>query len=102
MAALVHQRCHHHARREAVARCPACSRHFCRECIVEHAERVLCASCLQRLEAARPTRRWHLAPWLLVAAAVTGLALVWLGFFVVGQILLALPTEFHEGTVWIK
>jgi hypothetical protein len=46
MQDLTHQRCYHHQFREAVARCPECGRFFCRECITEHADKVLCASCL--------------------------------------------------------
>jgi hypothetical protein len=46
MTAVAHQRCLHHHEREAVARCPECGHYFCRECITEHDERVICASCL--------------------------------------------------------
>ena len=43
---LSQQRCFNHTSREAVARCPECGRFFCRECITEHDDRVLCAVCL--------------------------------------------------------
>jgi len=59
MQDLTHQRCHHHQFREAAARCPECGRYFCRECITEHADRVLCASCLGKkigLDGARSSR----------------------------------------------
>ena len=51
------QRCFNHAGREAVARCPECSRYFCRECISEHRGRVVCAGCLASLSATVKERR---------------------------------------------
>ena len=47
MTALAHQRCFNHALREAAARCPGCGNFFCRECVTEHDDRVLCAACLE-------------------------------------------------------
>ena len=49
MQNLAHQRCFNHAVREAVARCPECGQCFCRECITEHDDRVVCAACLKKL-----------------------------------------------------
>jgi len=46
---LAYQRCLNHTFREAVARCPECGHYFCRECITEHEDRVVCASCLRKL-----------------------------------------------------
>jgi hypothetical protein len=99
MPELVHQRCHHHSLREAVARCPECARFFCRECVTEHEERVLCASCLKALfgkpeQAAQPSRL------LLGAQLACSLLAVWFFFYLIGQILLSLDSSFHEGTVW--
>ena len=42
--------CKIHPAREAVARCPECSSYYCRECITEHEFRMVCASCLAKLE----------------------------------------------------
>jgi len=49
MKDLAHQRCFNHVQREAVARCPQCRGYFCRECITEHDDRVICAGCLSKL-----------------------------------------------------
>ncbi len=58
MTELWTQRCQFHALREAVARCPECQRYFCRECVTEHDERLLCASCLRKLlERSSPDKR---------------------------------------------
>lgn len=100
MPALVHQRCFTHAQREAVARCPACQRYFCRECITEHADRVLCASCLRKTAATTIVARPRLAAFVRLAQAVLGLFVAWLFFHIAGRVLLSLPSSFHEGTVW--
>ena len=100
MPSLAHERCFHHALREAVARCPECERFFCRECITEHDDRVICASCLKRLVARAGSRgdRWS---WLVrFAQCLAGLTLCWIVFYYAGRALLAMPSSFHEGTLW--
>ena len=52
------QRCRNHAEREAVARCPGCGHHFCRECVTEHDDRILCAACLRKLTACELPNLW--------------------------------------------
>jgi hypothetical protein len=100
MSSLVHQRCFHHFQREAVARCPECRDYFCRECVTEHDDRVICAACLSRL-ALKPAARRRWSTGLLCAAGcVAGLLVCWFFFYLVGEALLALPASFHEGTLW--
>ena len=99
-SALAHQRCFNHATREAAARCPECRRFFCRECVTEHDEKLLCAACLRRLAHSPLTARRWFAGLGRVAACVSGLFLAWLFFYSLGQALLALPSSFHEGTIW--
>jgi hypothetical protein len=99
MPELVHQRCQHHSLREAVARCPECARFYCRECVTEHEDRVLCASCLRALlqrpeQTARPSRLW------LGAQLACSLVAAWFFFYLIGQVLLSLDSSFHEGTLW--
>jgi len=97
---LAEQRCLHHPSREAVARCPGCRNTFCRECITEHDDRVLCADCLARelQQAVGSEGRLVLATRL--GQLCCGLFLAWLFFYGIGQALLALPSSFHNGTVW--
>ena len=100
MPDLTHQRCFNHMLREAVARCPECDRFFCRECITEHADQVLCASCLsKRLQpAAQGSHRFQ---WIFRCAHFfLGLIILYVIFYYLSQVLLALPTSFHEGTLW--
>lgn len=101
MTSITQQRCMLHAGREAVAQCPGCHRPFCRECVTEHDDRILCAACIHGLVAqdTAPKRvRAHLLSRLLRAAM--GLFVLWLAFYVTGQSLLRLPSSFHEGSLW--
>lgn len=100
MPNLSDQRCLNHSLREAVARCPECGQFYCRECITEHEERVICAACLKKLVATRPAERRNFATLLRVLQASLGLFIVWLFFFLLGQALLAVPTAFHDGGFW--
>ena len=100
MPRLFQQTCFNHAGREAVARCPECRRYYCRECVTEHDDRVICAACLKLLArgAAKPRRvLGQVAPVLQCLAA--GL-LLWFMFYLAGTGLAALPDSFHGGTLW--
>lgn len=100
MHELAHQRCFHHARREAVARCPECGKFYCRECVTEHEDRVVCASCLTQLTAGGKERKARLAALGRVGLCAVSFLILWFFFYVLGRGLLALPSTFHEGTVW--
>ena len=96
----VAQRCVHHPNREAVARCPECGRFFCRECVSEHEDRVLCASCLARVGRVEKQERSIVGSLLRSFMAVVGLLVAWWFFDLLGQGLMKLPASVHEGTVW--
>lgn len=100
MSGLVHQRCLHHADREAAARCPECKRYFCRECVSEHDNRILCADCLRRLLAPASAHRGRFDGVLRLGMSIIGFALVWFFFFLIGRGLIAIPGSFHEGRIW--
>ena len=100
MAALLTQRCLHHPAREAVARCPECGLFFCRECVTEHEDRVVCSSCLKRLQTPRQARRRGLAPLWRIGAALCGALFAWLFFYAAGRMLASTPAAFHEGAIW--
>ena len=100
MSQVRHQRCFNHGFREAVARCPSCSHYFCRECITEHDERMICARCLEK-QLAQPTRSRVPTMWLLnFGQLVFGFLIAWVAFYFVGQVLLETPSQLHEGTLW--
>jgi hypothetical protein len=94
------QRCFHHPHREASARCPECGRYYCRECITEHDDRVVCASCLAKitLKQEKSARQWAILPRL--ALAVVAVAVVFVVILLIGNALLALPNQFHDTGGW--
>jgi hypothetical protein len=100
MPALIHQRCFNHATREAVARCPECRQHFCRECITEHDDRVICAACLKKLARVPLLKRPAFAGLLRAGQCALGVFMAWFFFHLVAELLLKLPADFHEGTLW--
>ncbi len=97
---LTQRRCFIHQRREAAARCPECNRYFCRECVTEHDERVLCAGCIKRLQPRRRFDRRRLGSLVRGFQLTSGIVVLWLVFYYLGQLLLTLPSAFHEGTLW--
>jgi hypothetical protein len=101
MTTITQQRCMLHAGREAVAQCPGCHRPFCRECVTEHDDRILCAACIHGLVSQGTTPKRVRARFLsrLLRAAM-GFFVLSLAFYVTGQLLLRLPSAFHEGSLW--
>jgi hypothetical protein len=100
MNSLAYQRCFNHAQREAAARCPECTRFFCRECVTEHEDRVLCAVCLKKLAETSSTKRRALANVWRVIQCVLGILVAWFFFFLIGEGLASLPDSFHENSLW--
>ncbi|HVP78295.1 MAG TPA: rhomboid family protein [Thermodesulfobacteriota bacterium] len=95
---IAQERCFNHASREAVARCPECGRTFCRECVSEHEDRVICAFCLKRLSQ-KAVRRYPLARLTRLAQILMGMLLLWSSFYLLGKALLTIPSAFHEAAV---
>lgn len=89
------ERCFNHSSREAVARCPECGRYFCRECVSEHEDRVICAFCLKRL-GAMPSRRKSAAVLFRIIQVFLGIVLLWSSFYLLGKVLLNIPSSFHN------
>ena len=96
------ERCAYHATREAVARCPGCARFFCRECISEHEDRVLCARCLAREVREQAQGRSRFRQFAYLLAAAVGFWTAWWFFDLLGHGLVRLPASVHEGTIWKK
>ena len=100
MSSLIHQRCFNHSTREAAARCPECRQFYCRECITEHDDRVLCAACVKKLAHSPFMQRRAFAGILRAAQLCFGFFVSWFFFYLLGQALLSIDTSFHEGTIW--
>jgi len=97
-ALLIDRRCLNHETREAVARCPQCRRFYCRECVVEHEDRLICTACLQKLDRpqTRPTRHFQLLGRAIGVCA--GVMLAWLFFYFVAEGLMLIPSTIHDVT----
>ncbi len=104
------ERCVNHFRREAAARCPECSRFFCRECVTSHQGRAICASCLEKLAPGRAstqdetTRRGlrTIGSYLVRCVHVVVVVFVlWSFFYVLGRSLLVVPTALHEDVFFL-
>jgi hypothetical protein len=94
------QRCFVHPDREAVARCPGCGRFFCRECVTEHEDRVLCAACIAR-SAAVPVQGQGPWRWLVQSVEMCfGVLLGWLFFYYLGRVFAWLPEILPKGNFW--
>jgi hypothetical protein len=100
MQSLLQQRCFNHSLREAAARCPECGRCFCRECVTEHEDRVLCAACLRKLVKPPLSRRRPFLAGLRIAQVLVGVFTAWIVFYFLGQTLVSLPESFHQGSLW--
>ena len=94
------RRCLHHANREAVARCPECREFFCRECITEHDDRVICSACLKKIATREARPRRSFAALLRPAALLSGVLAAWFFFYLIGHWAGALPSSFHVSTLW--
>jgi len=89
---LARERCRNHERREAACRCPQCQGCFCRECVTEHEDRLLCTTCLAALHQPAGNRRGR--GLLSAAGVVVALVFLWLWFFAAGQAVIGYRPQF--------
>ena len=99
---LSQQRCFNHRQREAAAKCLECGRYFCRECITEHEDRLLCSKCLRDTATSFKSKLSLLVVPVRLFQFFCGMALLWFVFYYLGDLLLTLPSSFHEGTLWVS
>ena len=78
---MIEQRCLHHVTREAAVRCPVCRNYYCRECVTEHDDRLVCAGCLAKLRAPAARERRRVWAW---AAPAGGLLAAWAFYAALG------------------
>jgi len=100
MRDLSRQRCFNHPAREAAAQCPGCTKYYCRECVVDHENVMVCASCLGGKASAAERRNRVVGAAARIAQMMISIIALWLFFYFIGEGLLALPSSFHEGTIW--
>ena len=94
------QRCFNHGLREAAVRCPECRRFFCRECVTEHEDRAICASCLKKLTAPGLAKQRAFSTLKHSVQLIIGILVAWFFFFGIGEVLLRLPASFHDTSLW--
>jgi len=82
--------------------CPECSCYYCRECVVEHDDRLLCSSCLDKLFTPQTKKGFRFGFFAHLGQFLFGFLLLWFLFYSVSLALLATPSYFHEGTIWKK
>lgn len=94
-AGFYRQRCFHHEAREAVCRCLGCSHSFCRECVVDHDGRLMCASCLQARSgpAAAPSRMRSLRS---LVYAFAGVLAAWIFFYTAGRVVVSIALAWDD------
>jgi hypothetical protein len=94
------QRCFNHSLREAAVRCPECRRFFCKECVAEHDDRVICAACLRKITASGTSKNRAISAVIRSVPVIFGILIAWFFFFTIGETLLRLPSSFHDTSVW--
>ncbi len=99
---LSRQKCRRHAFREAVARCMECNGFFCRECVTEHEDRLLCSDCLLKLAGKSKKKFTILFRSFQLSWGLVCLFFLWFFFYEIGKFLLSLPADFHDGTFWTR
>jgi hypothetical protein len=97
ISTVTRQKCFNHTDREAAAKCLECGRHFCRECVTEHEHRVICSACLAKTAKSKGRTVARLLNIFTVFQFITGFVTIWFAIFYLGQVLLKIPSEFHEG-----
>ncbi|OGH60014.1 MAG: hypothetical protein A3G34_12080 [Candidatus Lindowbacteria bacterium RIFCSPLOWO2_12_FULL_62_27] len=102
MTELAASSCRLHPDRPAAALCPGCRRYYCRECVTEHDDQLLCRSCMDavRSPADRRAGLWEWPARLAMLGA--GLFGVYTLFYFAGQILSWIPPDYHAGKLpWL-
>lgn len=99
---LAARRCLLHMDREAAVRCPVCHEYFCRECVTEHDNRFVCASCLRELPSKKTAPKRSLSWLTLPFWLCFGFSLAWFVFYVLGRLLLFVPPSVQDGSFLFK
>ncbi len=100
VSAISRATCLNHPQREAAAKCVACGKSFCRECVTPVDRRMFCAPCYRSATGPKEGRK---RDWFVLSVGVQaflGLMGIWFTAYFLGRVLLELPSAFHEGTVW--
>ena len=100
MTSLAHQQCFNHPGREAIVRCPACKRDFCRECVTEHEDRYLCSTCLLRESAKAAQSKRKIGVPVGAILAMVGLLTAWTVYYAATEYLVLRSGSTHNYRSW--
>jgi len=87
--------CFIHGGREAVALCLECRRAFCRECVVDHDGRLICATCLTRLRHKPERAPGAFRSFLRTLGVAAALLLCWMIFYLGARAIVTTDTSRH-------
>lgn len=91
------RKCANHESREAVARCPECRKDFCRECITEHKNKMLCTNCLREITQKKDARKRKMEIVFAMFLFFIGMLISYYFFFGLASIFSEIPDQFHNG-----
>ncbi len=100
MSDISRQRCYNHQSREAAARCLECGRSYCRECVTEHDDKVMCSECLKNQTSALKEKKKRFGNVFRLIFFAINIIFLWITFYYLGRSLLKIPASFHDGTIW--
>lgn len=98
--AILHRDCQNHRGREAAAFCADCRKPFCRECVIEHEDQVLCALCVSSRAPDKPAKKFSVLQAFIPLASLISFFLLWLLFYGLAYLLILIPATFHDGLFW--
>ncbi len=88
-------RCSNHISREAVARCPKCEKDYCRECVTEYKEQMLCINCLSVASEEIALKPSYMGLIILTIIFIISFIIMWLIFYWLGEFFSGADT-FHN------
>jgi hypothetical protein len=87
--------------REAVASCPSCQHHYCRECITEHEDIIVCRHCLASQIDLQPKEPSPFISYSLGFVEMSvGLVILLSSIYFYCFLFSQAPKDFHDGEIW--
>ncbi len=88
-------KCSNHIEREAVARCPRCKKDYCRECVTEYKEEMLCINCLSLIPDKKKSKSSFLGSLFLLFLFAISFLITTSIFYLIGEMFSGADT-FHN------
>lgn len=101
MESILKKRCYNHSEREAVGLCRECGSFYCRECITEHDDRLICSDCLKKTRRSVLTKNKYSGKFIFGLQCVTGFFVSWIFFYYSGKMVIFISDLFAK-EFWFK